>query len=245
MNDIQRMNEFVVLLAVLGVILTGALIGATIMQQRRYLRTRHQLGGRLLEAQDEERAAIARELHDDTVQRLLALAKTLRKGNDADLPAVADEAEQLATELRGLARGMHPSVVDLVGLQPALKELANGIEDREGILVELHGELPGDALTPQQRLALYRVAQEALGNAARHAQVARVRMELSGDNHQVRLEITDEGQGFDPEVISLTRGIGITSMRERMRILGGQLECLTSPGFGTRIIAVLPRQLPQ
>jgi signal transduction histidine kinase len=239
------MNEIAALLAIVGVILTFALIGATIMQQRRFLRTRNQLGGRLLEAQDEERAAIARELHDDAVQRLLAVARALRAGDLAAQPPAADEIEQLATELRGLARGMHPSVVDLVGLQAALKELANGFEDREGILVELNGELATEVLNPQQRLALYRVAQEALGNAARHADVARVRMAIFDDGKEVRLEIQDEGRGFDPEIVSVGRGIGITSMRERMMILGGKLEYVSAPGFGTRIIATLPRELPR
>jgi signal transduction histidine kinase len=238
------MRELLWLLASLGVILTAALIGATMMQQRRYLRTRHQLGGRLLEAQDEERAAIARELHDDAVQRLLALAKTLRNGGPDTMPPVANEVERLATELRGLARGMHPSVVDLVGLHAALQELARGVEEREGIVVEMDGELAPEALSPQQRLALYRVAQEALGNAARHSGVARVRMIVVADSRSVRLEILDEGKGFDPEVVSHTRGIGITSMRERMTILGGDLRYVTSPGYGTRIIATMPRQAP-
>lgn len=233
------MSELVALLVVVGVILGVSLIGATILQQRRLLRTRQHLGGRLLAAQDEERAAIARELHDDAVQQLLSLAATLRTASPEQMVPVANHLERLADELRGLARGMHPSVVDILGLPEALAELAAGFEEREGIRVELATEIPPEMLAPTERLALYRVAQEALSNAARHAGVATVQLRLEHRGRQVRLTVEDLGRGFSPEEIAQGPGIGITSMRERLEILGGTLECVSSRGYGTRITAEL------
>ncbi|MES2123073.1 MAG: sensor histidine kinase [Gemmatimonadota bacterium] len=223
-----------------GIILTIALIGSTILQQRRYLRARERFTGRLLAVQDEERSAIARELHDDVVQRLLSLSAELRTGVTERGGAIATKLDRLVDDLRGLARGMHPSVVDHVGINEALRELAMSVEEREGLTVDFTPAPDERGLEPKVRLALYRIAQEALGNAARHSGVERVEMNLTRLGRGIRLTIADAGRGFDPDEAAAGPGIGLTSMRERLAALGGQVIFDATPGRGTRVVATLP-----
>lgn len=228
--------------ALVGIILTAALIGSTILQQRRFLRAREQFAGRLLAVQDEERSAIARELHDDVVQRLISLSADLRTGEQSRAYAVAGRLDRLVDDLRGLARGMHPSVVDHVGLGEALRELAASMEERETLSVEFSGGIDESGLGPTRRLALYRVAQEALSNAARHSGVERVLMSLTREDRIIRLRVEDAGRGFDPDEAAAGPGIGITSMRERLAAFGGSVIFEVSPGRGTRVVASMPAE---
>lgn len=232
----------VVTFGLVGIILTAALIGSTILQQRRFLRAREQFAGRLLAVQDEERSAIARELHDDVVQRLITLSADVRTGDPLRTAAVANRLDRLVDDLRGLARGMHPSVVDHVGLHEALRELAESMEERETLVVEFSGAIDESGLAPRQRLALYRVAQEALSNAARHSGSERVVMTLTRLDSAVRLTIEDTGGGFDPDEAAAGPGIGITSMRERLAALRGSVVFDASPGRGTRVVATMPTE---
>lgn len=235
----------VVTFALVGIILTAALIGSTVLQQRRYLRARRQFAGRLLSVQDEERAAIARELHDDVVQRLISLAADLRTADPVRAGSVAHRLDRLVEDLRGLARGMHPSVVDHVGLHEALRGLAVSMEERETLQVRYRGLDDEDGLSPSRRLALYRVAQEALGNAARHAGVDQVEMTLARVPGALCLTIVDTGRGFDVDEARSGPGIGLTSMRERLATLGGTLAFETAPSRGTRVVATLPLERPR
>lgn len=231
----------VVTFSLVAILLVWVLVGSTVIQRRRYLRTREHLGGRLLAAQDEERAMIARELHDDTVQRLISLAALLRTADVSDTYDVATRLDRVVDDLRGLARGIHPTLVDHLGLDAALRELSVAFGEREDMTVDYTGLSAPDDLAPRERLAFYRVAQEALGNTARHAGVERVRMTLSDDGTTTRLVVEDAGVGFKPDDASRGPGIGITSMQERLSILGGSLGVDGAPGRGTRIIARLPR----
>ena len=232
----------VVGMALIGLILGAALIAASVIQQRRFLRARRSFAARLITAQDEERAAIARELHDDIVQRLISAASDLRRNDGAEVVVSAAKLDRLADDLRGMARGMHPSVVDHVALHDALGELVRSIEEREGLTVEYHTEVKDEGLPVAVRLSLYRVAQEALGNVARHADVETVKLRLTnGHSGSLRLEVIDNGRGFDTRATVGGPGIGLSSMRERLEALGGTLNIISTPGHGTRVLAVLPR----
>lgn len=229
--------------AIIAVILTMAVVGSTVLQQRRLLRARETFGGRLLAAQDEERAAIARELHDDTIQRLVAIATDLRAGREELIAPAAARLDKLAEDVRAMARGMHPSVVDHLELHESLLELSAGMTEREALDVRYQGTAAGTELSPARRLALYRVAQEALGNVVRHAGIDRASMELRAEGNTVILSVEDEGEGFDMDEVAGGPGIGITSMRERLHILGGGLTFEARPGRGTRITATLPKEV--
>lgn len=230
----------VTFIGIAGVLL-AVLMGSTIRQQRRYLRTREHLGGRLLKAQDDERAAIARELHDDSVQRLLAAATRLRSLESTTVSRIADDLDRLIDDLRNMARGIHPAIVDHVGLAPALGDLCSRFEEREQIVVDLECCADPDWLSPPAKLALYRVAQEALGNVARHAAVSRVGVRLSAADRALRLVVEDRGAGFDDRKIESGPGLGVTSMRERLAILGGELRMESAPGRGTTVTATVPQ----
>jgi signal transduction histidine kinase len=231
----------IALFVIIAILLVVVLVRSVTRQQRRYLRTRKHLGGRLLTAQDEERAAIARELHDDSVQQLIASATRLRGIDSAVARAVADDLDDLVRGLRDLARGIHPAVVDHVGLDAALADLAASFTEREGIAVDYQRPDMPDQLIPSERLAFYRVTQEALGNVARHANVDRVSLRLTCDASHTTLTIADKGQGFDRRSADHGPGIGVISMRERLMILGGTLDIESSPGSGTRVVATLPQ----
>ena len=238
-------HDLIIILSIITFTLIAALLVfvfvlSTSRQQRRYLRTREHLGGRLLTAQDEERAAIARELHDDTVQQLIAVASRLRATDAVGDVEAAKELDCIIEGLRGIARGIHPAIVDHAGLGPALASLCATFPHHEEVVVTYEGPTEADDLTSGGGLALYRVAQEALGNVARHAEVDRARLALSMEPGLIRLLIEDQGRGCDLRSAETGPGIGITSMRERLEILGGALQVESSPGKGTRITATLP-----
>lgn len=230
----------VVGMALIGLILGAALIAASVIQQRRFLRARRSFASKLITAQDEERAAIARELHDDIVQRLISTASDLRRSDGSATVMTAARLDRLADDLRGMARGMHPSVVDHVPLQDALAELAHSIEDREGMKIEYQCDVKDEGLAVPVRLSLYRVAQEALNNAARHAGVETVQLRLLSEADSLRLEVADQGRGFSAVAIASGPGIGLSSMRERLEALGGTVRIISEPGHGTRVVAILP-----
>jgi signal transduction histidine kinase len=232
----------VVTFTLVGIILVWMLVGSSVIQRRRYLRTREHLGGRLLAAQDEERAAIARELHDDTVQRLITLTGQLRASRAIESDDIAKGLDHVVDGLRGLARGIHPALVDHLGLDAALQELAASLGERENVTVHYSGPSCPDDLAPRERLALYRVAQEALGNVAHHAGVDHANMTLNSDVIGTELLIEDAGVGFDPDNASRGPGIGITSMQERLSILGGSLRVDSIPGKGTWVRAAIRRK---
>ncbi len=234
-------NVVLALMAVLGLLLAGGVLIVASFQHRNFLRDRRSLVSRLITAQDEERSAIARELHDDMVQRIILMASDLRTGETGRRGSVANRLDRLADDIRGLARGMHPSVIDHVSLDDALDELARTTEEREGLLVEYHRQPGQDGLSPAARLSLYRMAQEALGNAARHAGVDHVRLVVTRTDGRLLLEVTDRGRGFDTKALRNNPGIGLNSMRERLEALGGTLTVVSEPGRGTRITAAVRR----
>lgn len=206
---------------------------------------------RLIEVQEMERRRLAGELHDRIGSNLTAIGLNLQLmesvvslklgGEMAD--RVADCAalvEDTMASARDISADLHPATLDYVGLLPALEEYGEKFELRTGIVVEVAGTGSNVRLPPQIEIALFRIAQEALTNCAKHAKTASVRMELSIDAEQVVFSIMDAGEGFD--VINLGAGgdkpgLGLLSMRERAEAIGGQLRIESMAGRGTRIVA--------
>ena len=197
---------------------------------------------RIVEAADAERRRVERNLHDGAQQRLVALSLALRRAqaqlpDDAsgDASATLDEAAaQLRTalsELRELARGIHPAVLSEAGLGPALRTLA--AECPVEVTVEL--DLPADLPAPVE-VAAYYVAAEALTNVAKYADASRVRLVAGTTDGTVRLQISDDGRGgADPAA-----GSGLRGLADRVAAVGGRLEVDSPPGSGTSIVATLP-----
>jgi two-component system, NarL family, sensor histidine kinase UhpB len=218
---------------------------AFLRMMRRLEAERRRAGSAALHAQEEERARVARDLHDEVNQSLTGLLLRLEAAREAAPPELEAEiaetkalANQAMTELLSLARALRPTALDDLGLAAAIggqvEQLARGeIEAR----LEVDGTFVDLADDPQ--LVVYRVAQEALNNAARHSDAKRVTVLLRRDaDGGVVLEVSDDGRGFafdDSE-----RGLGIGGMRERALLVGGELTIESRPGAGTTVRLGVP-----
>ena len=210
------------------------------------------LTGKLIEAQEQERRRIARELHDDFNQRLAALAvelETLERTPDAfpepvvqQLTAVRDHIGQLSDDLHDLAYRLHPSLLDHVGLEVAMRDHVAEFTKRTGLPVMFTArEVPG-TLSPEIATNLFRVMQESLQNVSKHAQATEVLVRLRGSSRGIGLSVRDNGKGFDHESKDArVNGLGLVSMQERARGLGGFLRIHSLPRNGTKVCAWIPR----
>lgn len=208
-----------------------------------------ELSARLVEAQESERRAISRELHDEVGQSLSALLVGL-SNLTAALPAtVSAELQNQVAALRKLTEStvgvvrnitllLRPSMLDDLGLAPALQWQAREVSKRTGMLVNLAADGVSDDLPEQYKTCIYRVVQEALNNCARHAQAHNVRILVRQEGGaRILISIQDDGKGFRPEI---ERGIGILGMQERVTHLNGTLEVKSEPGHGTFLAIMLP-----
>lgn len=217
----------------------------------------HELSAQLLRLQDDERKRIARELHDGTVQSLSAALINLTLLSDSPEVRQLDFESRLVskcltlthqsvTELRTMSYLLHPPVLDELGLVPALRSWIDGFSDRTSIPVGTH--MPEDVarLAPEVETTLFRITQEALGNVHRHAESSTAGVRLEITDGTIRLEITDDGKGFDESVlrqgaVNRRYGVGLLGMRERARQLGGLLQVDSRPG-NTIVRVDLPRR---
>lgn len=235
--------------SVVVIVLAAAVVGSVLVQQRRFLAAHREYAGRLLEAQEEERAWVARELHDDLIQRagllgqeVAAIRDLLHEPGTAThhLTGLEAELRDLTEEIRRIAHRMHPSVLDNLGLPAALRALGQEIEVTEHLPVHVIVDDPAPPLTPAAALSLYRVAQEALRNVVKHAAASEATLRLRRERGGTLLEVVDPGRGFDPEQDGGRRGLGVRSMTERLRLVRGTVRIVSSPGRGTRATAWVP-----
>lgn len=222
-----------------------------ILAQRRLLSLHQEHMRGLLTAQEEERAWVAREVHDDAVQRLAVLHHELRElerdggtpagggGRGRRLDGIVSEVEDLASALRQLAHRLHPAAIEQAGLVTALRQLAGEISRTAGLPVDVRVEPDGMKIPPREALALFRIAQEALRNAARHAEASRATVVLSADRDALELRVEDDGRGFDPAAVP-DGGIGLIGMRERARLVGGEADIQPGAHGGTVVSARVP-----
>jgi PAS domain S-box-containing protein len=211
----------------------------------------HTLSGRLIHAQEQERARIARELHDDFSQRLALLGiglgqlwKELPESQVEQRTGVLEilkGTKEMSSDLHSLSHQLHSSKLELVGLVSALNGLCK--EMSEKYKIEIHftksGSLP--KITKEVELCLFRVTQEALGNVVRHSQSKSAQVELGANSMGVSLRIKDAGRGFEPDLSNPAAGIGLVGMRERLRLVGGRLSVKSVLLRGTEIIAEVPQ----
>ena len=209
------------------------------------------LANQVIQAGDRERASLARELHDSTAQSLAALLLELSvlAGQNED-PRLEERITRIRSivgdvldEVRLLAHTVHPRVLDDLGLVAALQLLTRESRERSSVNVTYAGPPKVDGLDAACASALYRVAQEALGNAIRHARATSVSVRLREVNGSVELEISDDGIGFAQDEVERRRpGMGLFTMRERAALVGGRLTVQSSSGQGTRVTASVPRR---
>jgi PAS domain S-box-containing protein len=207
------------------------------------------LSRRLLQANENERAWVARELDDDLCQRLMGLTLQLlsltrtSRGVASEMPA---RVEELCVQLGDLAGEIHAisddcySRLKLLGLAASARSFCQRLSSRHGVTIDFRHDGVPDDLPDPVALALFRVLQEALSNAVRHAAVRRVSVSLGGSRNEIQLDVADEGVGFDPETVMRSHGLGLLSMRERLNLVDGECEIVSRPGEGTRIRARVP-----
>ncbi len=206
------------------------------------------LSRRLLEVQEEDRRAIARELHDEIGQNLTGVALMLEQITAQTAETTRPKLDQaraliqsLIDRVRNLARDLRPAVLDDIGLLPALVTLAERYRAQTGIHVSVFAQGCDRRFAPEVETAAYRIVQEALTNVARHAQVERASVRLWAEGQVLRVEITDHGLGFDLDYVSgADVTYGVDEMRERAKLLGGQLIIRTARSRGTQVMAELP-----
>ena len=199
---------------------------------------------RVVDAQELERARLARELHDETGQALTSILLGLKHLDDVVETDEAREATASIRELvastlqdvRRLAVELRPSALDDFGLVPAVERLASNLSEQSDLVVDLEARLGDRRLPAEAETALYRIVQEGLTNVVKHASAHRVSITLVRKEAAAVVVIEDDGQGFDPEAVRVG-ALGFTGMRERVELVGGRLTVETSPGAGTTLVA--------
>jgi PAS domain S-box-containing protein len=210
----------------------------------------HNLSGRLILAQEEERSRIARELHDDFSQRLailgIGLGQLWRKLPECDVEERAKLLEllrgtkEISSDIHSLSHQLHSSKLEHVGLPPALHGLCKEIGDKYGIGIQFsQNGFPCD-IPKEVALCLFRVAQESLNNIVKHSHTQSAKVALAATNDLVTLRISDSGAGFDLDVPTAHSGIGLIGMSERLRLVLGKFSVKSDPNLGTEIFAEVP-----
>lgn len=224
----------------------GFSIDITNSKQSEY--TLRSLSGRLINAQEEERRRVARELHDDLNQRMALLSIELEQlaritkpfDLGRSLKSVQNQAREISADIHRLSYQLHPSKLDHLGLAAAVGSLCRELSEKGDLEVELQQSSLPAKLPSDVTLCVFRIAQEALRNCAKHSGARTARVTLGNSGEEIRLSVSDDGCGFDMESEAMKRGLGFTSMRERLRIVGGAMEVQSRPGHGTVIEVSVP-----
>jgi signal transduction histidine kinase len=203
----------------------------------------------LMKAQEQERTRIAGELHDGVMQQISALSLmlgTARRKIHSDLEAKAEIGDvqkkliQVGTDVRQLSHNLHPPMLKDAGLPETLRAYCEEFSRVRNIPVSCHANDSVQDLSRGAALAVYRIAQEAMGNAVTHGAARHVDVRLARSNGLVALTVTDDGKGFDANRIGGLRGLGLINMRERARQLNGTFELDSEPGRGTTVRVTIP-----
>ena len=197
---------------------------------------------RLMEAQEQERNRIARELHDDIGQRLALLAVELEQLHEdtADSPEIRrrvgelqKQASEIATDTQSLSHELHSTKLEYLGPVAAMRSLCQDLEDQTKVKIDFKSQDLSDPLPPEISLCLFRILQEALHNSVKHSGARHIEVGLWGKLDEIHLVVSDTGVGFDSEAAKVSRGLGLISMEERLRLLKGTISIASAPGRGT------------
>jgi len=221
-----------------------------ITERRRSEEKLQALRNRLTRTQEEERSRIARDLHDDIGQRLALLTidlEQMKLSSQQDGSALANElatlvrtAGEITSDVHNVSRRLHPSQVELLGLAPALNNFCREFANRNSMRIQFTSACLTCKLPEDASLCLFRVAQEAIRNVHKHSGCREALVELDEISGFLRLRISDQGTGFDPSSAEASQGLGLLSMEERLRSMGGELLVHSRPGGGTCIEASIP-----
>jgi PAS domain S-box-containing protein len=204
---------------------------------------------KLIEAHEEERTWIARELHDDFNQRIALLRVKLERLRDHSsakvdlgpgLEEISGMISDLGSDIQALSHRLHSSKLEYLGIEAAAASFCKELSQQHDVMITFRCRHLPTKLPREISLCLFRVLQEALQNAVKHSGALQIDAQLQGESDVIRLTVHDTGAGFDPEAAFQKQGLGLTSMRERLKLVGGQLSLESKPGQGTTIQAIMP-----
>jgi PAS domain S-box-containing protein len=206
------------------------------------------IGGKLIEAQEEERSRIARELHDDICQRLALLSMELEQANresngssrSPKIEEIRRHCAEIAGDVQALSHKLHSSKLEYLGLAAAVRSLCREFSQQHDVSVQFADENVPSFLPRDISLSLFRVTQEALQNALKHSGVRQYFVSLRGLPNEIQLEVSDHGTGFDVERAKLERGMGLVSMEERVHLVHGIFTIQSAVNRGTKIVVRVP-----
>jgi len=208
------------------------------------------LSGRLIEAQEQERHHLARELHDDISQKLALLSFGLQEFNnllpEADAPLrmrlrpIMNQITNVSRDLRALSHRLHSSRLETLGLERAMRGFCRELAEQRDVKIDFTSSGVPDRLSPQVSLCLFRVLQEGLNNAVKYSGIRHFEVQMEKVSDNLQLKILDRGVGFDPGQAMYSEGLGLISMRERVTLLKGTLSIASNPQAGTEIKARVP-----
>lgn len=212
------------------------------LQSERMNRLRSSIDG-----QDKERQRLSRELHDGIGQSLIAirlklalLENGISEKNQQHFHTLTTLTDSLIDEVRAISNALMPPSLAEFGLKSAIQNLCNNISETHGLSVEITGDLPGKISGRKVKLYLFRIIQEALNNAAKHAEARRITISSSIIDDQLRLCIADDGKGFDPDSPCVSKGHGLINIKERAGLLNGEAQIISAPGSGTSVQIIIP-----
>ena len=212
------------------------------------------LSGRLIGAQEDERARLAGAMHDDLSQSMALLAVELeilgqhppdaREQITDRMDGFASQVKALSAEVHRMAHGLHPAKLEQLGLAAAMSGHCRDVEHAHAIAIQCECRGVPRWLPPDVALCLYRLTQEALHNVVKHSGAKRATVDLTATDGELRLSISDDGKGFDLDAAQAAEGLGLLSMRERVRLVHGQIQWRSRPGAGTRVDVRVPLPPP-
>jgi len=242
--------KWTVMVSALLLLSLGSLTVYLLYNRRQLKRVRNEqarLSGMLINAQEEERKRLAAELHDDFSQRLVVLslqleaeAQKLPGSSTKGLHAILDAVGELGSDLHTLSHLLHSSTLERLGLVAGLNAFCEEFTAQHNIPVDFSYENVPESVAPEMALCLFRITQEALRNISKHSRASRARVVLDTVDNCLHLSICDDGTGFDGGDPAVKQGLGLLSMAERARLIGGRFEISSAPGAGTTIDVSTP-----
>ena len=244
-------GESVDLIAIATFLVTSLVISGLVSKLRMMTEeARSSVNRRLIDAEERERTRIARELHDDINQRIAMLAVNLDRlkqdslGSAGELQRqiveIGKQVDDLGSDLSAISHRLHSSKLEILGLAAAAAGFCGELSSHQGVQIEFHSESVQKSLPPEISICLFRVLQEALRNAISHSGSRKFHVALKADSIGIELLVRDSGVGFDPEEAVKGHGLGLTSMRERLRLVNGDLFIDSQLHRGTILRARVP-----
>ncbi|MCW3102996.1 MAG: hypothetical protein JWO09_1436 [Bacteroidetes bacterium] len=237
-NQIQRTTRnFIILLAVMVLLLVIG--GFAYFNNRKALQLREMYSQQLLISQEKERQRISKELHDSIGQNILFIKNQMLKNNDLRLMPAVDETLE---EVRSISKDLYPNQLEKYGLVAAVDALAEKVKESSNVFVSYDLDAVDKELPPDKQINYYRIIQECVTNALKHADATALRISASKANGVLELVVQDNGKGFDKSILSekAQRSFGLLNLEERVKYLKGKLVLETSPGKGTKYIFSIP-----